>query len=220
MPARSSRVQPATPPEASPIRLRLRSTPTPRPGSSILQLNLTLLSSTGQPLSGATDTRRPSLAFSVCVAIDANHNAWVGNTDGDHRHQSLSRRQPVHQYACCNWAGGIAIDQRGYVWVANYIGNSVSQLASDGTVISSGYSDSKAASRIPRASQSTDRAMSGSRTILGSSITELAGSAASSPGQILSPTAGYAPMRVSSRAGPSPSTPAATSGSPTTAPTP
>ena len=37
-----------------------------------------------------------------------------------------------------------------------------------------------------------DPATSGSRTILGSSITELAGSAASSPGQILSPTAGWA----------------------------
>ena len=88
---------------------------------------------------------------------------------------------------------GIAIDQRGYVWVANQIGNSISELGNDGTIVSSGYSDNKTSILAPQG-----LAIDGSGNVWvanlhSHAITELAGSASPvSPGTILSPTAGYA----------------------------
>jgi len=76
--------------------------------------------------------------------------------------------------------------------VTDYLGDSIAQLARDGTIISTGYSDNKASIVYPQGI-----AIDGSGNVWvtnfgGNSITELAGSAANSPGQILSPTAGYA----------------------------
>jgi DNA-binding beta-propeller fold protein YncE len=75
------------------------------------------------------------------------------------------------------------------------MGNSVSQLAADGTVISSGYTDNQASLQHPQGIAIDGSGHVWITNILGSSITELAGSAATpptSPGQILSPTAGWA----------------------------
>lgn len=155
--------------------------------------SLTLLSSTGQPLSGAKGYTSSQFEFPVAVAIDGNHNGWVTNySDIDTVTKVSADGTQISSYACCNMPDGIAIDQRGDVWVANYSDDSISQLASDGTVISSGYSDMKASINHPQG-----LAIDGSGHVWitnyrGPSITELAGSAASSPGQILSPTAGYA----------------------------
>jgi hypothetical protein len=154
--------------------------------------HLTLLSSTGQPLSGA-EGFATDLSFPLSIAIDANNNAWVGNS----KTNTVTKVSPdghFTSYGCCNWAGGIAIDQRGYVWVANYMGDSISQLASDGTVISppTGYSDGKASILHPQGIAVDGSGDVWVTNILGTSITELAGSAASSPGQVLSPTAGWA----------------------------
>jgi sugar lactone lactonase YvrE len=153
---------------------------------------LTLLSSTGQPLSGAKGYTSTQFGFPIAVAIDTNHNGWVANSDEDTVTKVSADGTQITSYACCDAPAGIAIDQRGDVWVANYYGDSISQLASDGTVISSGYSDMKASINHPQG-----MAIDGSGHVWvanyrGPSITELAGSAASSPGQILSPTAGYA----------------------------
>jgi sugar lactone lactonase YvrE len=154
--------------------------------------HLTLLSSTAQPLSGVTGYGPSTLQFPVSLAVDANHNAWIGNSYGG----TVAKVTPDGQftsYACCNWAGGVAIDQRGFVWVANYMGNSVSQLsASDGTIISSGYTDSSGSLQHPQGIAIDGSGHVWVTNILGSSITELAGSAASSPGQVLSPNAGWA----------------------------
>jgi hypothetical protein len=71
------------------------------------------------------------------------------------------------------------------------MGDSISQLAADGTVVSSGYSDGKASIWHPQGIAIDGSGHVWITNILGSSITELAGSAASSSGQILSPTAGW-----------------------------
>ncbi len=156
-----------------------------------LNQHLTLLSSSGQPLSGATGYTSTQLQFPISLAMDANHNAWVGNTYGG-TVTKVSASGQFTSYACCNWAGGIAIDQRGYVWVANYMGNSVSQLGSDGSVVSSGYTDSQGSLQHPQGIAIDGAGHVWVTNIMGSSITELAGSAASSPGQILSGTSGWA----------------------------
>ncbi len=156
--------------------------------------SLTQLSSSGQPLTGASGFTAPSLAFSVAVAIDANHNAWLANAEGTTvtKVTQAGSQFTATPYTCCNGPGGIAIDQRGFVWVANYMGDSISQLASDGTVISSGYSDGKASIWHPQGIAIDGSGHVWIANYLGGSITELAGSTAASPGQILSPTAGYA----------------------------
>ena len=145
-----------------------------------LNQHLTLLSSSGQPLSGATGYTSTQLQFPISLAMDANHNAWVGNTYGG-TVTKVSASGQFTSYACCNWAGGIAIDQRGYAWVANYMGNSVSQVGSDGSVVSSGYTDSQGSLQHPQGIAIDGAGHVWVTNIMGSSITELAGSAASSP---------------------------------------
>ena len=155
---------------------------------------VTLLSSNGQPLSGTTGYASSQFAFADAIAIDANHNGWVGNSEANPG--TVTKVAPdgsqFTSYACCNWPAGVAIDQRGFVWATNYMGDSISQLASDGTVISSGYSDNKASIWHPQGIAIDGSGHVWVTNFFGSSITELAGSAANSPGQILSPTAGWA----------------------------
>jgi hypothetical protein len=152
---------------------------------------VTLLSASGQPLSGTNGYSSPQLAFPVAIAIDANHNAWVANTEADTVTKILPDGSLFTSYNCCNWPAGVAIDQRGFIWVANYMGDSISQLASDGTIISSGYSDNKASIWHPQGIAIDSAGHVWATNYLSSSLIELAGSATSSPGQILSPSAGY-----------------------------
>ena len=164
--------------------------------------SLTLLSSSGQPLSGAKGYASDQLLFPVAVAVDASHNAWVANSSGSTMMGGMTTESTITKvsadgsqvisYACCNGAGGLAIDQRGNVWVANFAGDSISLLSSAGTLISSGFSDNKASIYHPQGIAIDGSGNVWAANFLGNSITELAGSAAGSPGQILSPTAGYA----------------------------
>ena len=156
--------------------------------------SVTLLSSSGQPLSGSQGYTTPKLAFPVAVALDANHNGWVANESDGIITKVTPDGGQFSSYTCCMRPVGLAIDQRGFVWVTDYLGNSISQLANDGTIVSptGGYSDNQASIVYPQGI-----AIDGSGHIwvtnyLGNTITELAGSAANSPGQILSPTSGYA----------------------------
>jgi hypothetical protein len=154
--------------------------------------SVTLLSSTGQPLSGPAGYQWPQLAYSYGIAIDANHNGWAASNEDDTITKISPDGSQFTNYACCRGPAAVAIDQRGFVWVTNYLGDSISQLASDGTVISSGYSDGLASISHPQGIAIDGSGHVWVTNILGSSITELAGSATNSPGQILSPTAGWA----------------------------
>ncbi len=154
--------------------------------------SLTLLSSSGQPLNGSTAYTSPLFVFPVAIAVDSSHNAWLANQEDVTVAKVSPDGKTITSYACCNGASGIAIDQRGFVWVANYYGDSISQLASDGTVISSGYSDNKASIWHPQGIAIDGSGHVWVTNYFGASLTELAGSATASPGQILSPTIGYA----------------------------
>jgi streptogramin lyase len=153
--------------------------------------SLTLLNSTGQPISANSYTS-PKLVFPVAIAIDANHNGWVANQEDVTVTKVSPDGSQFTSYSCCNGPSGIAIDQRGNIWVANYYGDSVSQLAPDGTVISTGYSDNQASIHHPQGIAIDGSGHVWITNYLGNSITELAGSATNSPGRILSPTVGYA----------------------------
>jgi DNA-binding beta-propeller fold protein YncE len=95
--------------------------------------------------------------------------------------------------SCCDGPDALALDQLGNVWVANFFGDSVSEISSTGAVLSSGYSDNKASIEHPQGVAIDGSGHVWISNFRGPSITELAGATASSPGQILSPTAGYAP---------------------------
>jgi len=152
--------------------------------------SLTLLSSSGQPIS-ANPYNSTQLAFPVALAIDANRNAWVANSEANTLTKVLPDGSQFTSYNCCNWPAGVAIDQRGFVWATNYMGDSISQLSADGTIVSSGYSDNKASIWHPQGIAVDGSGHVWTTNYLGSSLTELAGSATSSPGQILSPANGY-----------------------------
>jgi hypothetical protein len=157
--------------------------------------HITLLSPTGQPLSGATGYTASSFAFPVAIAIDANQDAWIANL-GDTTLTNLSADGTKSSFvSCCNAPAGLAIDQKGYIWAANYYGDSVSQISSSGAVISSGYTGGglvhpqglaiDGAGNVWVANYRSDP-----NTHL-TSLTELAGSNASAPGKVLSPASGW-----------------------------
>lgn len=156
---------------------------------------VTLLSSTGAPLSGTAGYTAPTLAFPVSVAVDANHNGWIGNQNDS----GVTRIQPDGSQpsgiSCCNGPQGIAIDQRGYVWVSNYYGDSVGQLSSTGSIVSGGYT---AEGLFHPQGIAVDGAgslwVANLRSAAGAAsptLAQLAGSATSSPGRPLSPPGGW-----------------------------
>jgi streptogramin lyase len=155
--------------------------------------HVTLLSSSGAPLSGATGYTTDSFAFPLAVAVDGNHNAWIGDQNDAVVTRVSSDGTQFLKVSCCDGPDGLAIDQLGNVWIANLFGDSISEVSSAGAVLSSGFSDNKASIDHPQGIAVDGSGHVWIANFRGPSITELAGAAASSPGQILSPTAGYAP---------------------------
>ncbi|WP_035350077.1 NHL repeat-containing protein [Edaphobacter aggregans] len=157
--------------------------------------HVTLLSSTGAPLSGTSGYTAPTLAFSASVAIDANHNGWIGNQNDEVVTRISADGAQTSGISCCNGAQGIAVDQHGYVWVSNFYGDSISLLSSTGSIISAGYS---ASSVLKPQGIAIDGAgvvwVASVRNVTGAAsatLTQMAGSASASPGQILSPAGGW-----------------------------
>jgi hypothetical protein len=155
--------------------------------------HVTLLSSAGAPLSGAAGYYTDSFAFPLAVAVDGSHNAWIGDENDAVVTRVSSDGSQFLKVSCCDGPNALAIDQLGNVWVANFYGDSISEVSSTGAVLSSGYSDSKASIDHPQGVAIDGSGHVWISNFRGPSITELAGASASSPGQILSPTAGYAP---------------------------
>ncbi|SNT20872.1 hypothetical protein SAMN05421770_105165 [Granulicella rosea] len=152
--------------------------------------HLTLLSNTGTPLSGASGYTTPLFAFPVAVAIDGNHYGWIANQSSNTVTKVAPDGSSFTNYTCCTGASAVAVDQQNNVWVANFYGDSVSQINSCGTVVSTGYTASGSLNHP----QSV--AIDGAGTVWVANfrqtyITELAGSTTSSPGAALSPSGGF-----------------------------
>jgi streptogramin lyase len=98
---------------------------------------VSLFSSSATPLSSSTGWGGTSLAFPVALAVDADHNAWVANQAGLLPVTKISPDgSAVTNYNCdCNGASGIATDQTGNVWIANYYGDSISEVTTCGTLV-------------------------------------------------------------------------------------
>jgi hypothetical protein len=71
-------------------------------------------------------------AFPNDIAFDANHGFWI--PDGNYGVVHVTADGVSLSTQCCNSSWGVATDTYGNVWVANYLGGSFSEVASDGTV--------------------------------------------------------------------------------------
>ena len=151
--------------------------------------SVTLLSGSGVPLSGSVGYSG-GFGFPTAIAVDASHNVWVGDQT-DAYVTRISSDGTALRIACCEGASGVAIDQSGDVWAANFYGNSVTELSSAGAILLNGVGGGGLAHPL-------GIAVDGAGTVWvanyrGPSLSQLAGASSQSPGQILSPAAGWAP---------------------------
>jgi streptogramin lyase len=152
---------------------------------------VTLLSSSGSAISSSAGWGGTSLAFPVALAVDSSHNAWVANQGGLLPITKISADgSQVTNYNCdCNGASGVATDQSGNVWIANYYGNSISEVNTCGTL----EIDAATGGGVLRPQ---GIAVDGAGTVWvanfqGNSLSELGGSSSAAPGTFLSPTSGF-----------------------------
>jgi streptogramin lyase len=151
--------------------------------------HLTLLNSTGTPLSGASGYTTPLFAFPVAVAVDANHYGWIVNQSSNNVTKVAPDGSTFTNFNCCDLASGIAIDQGDNVWVADYFGDTVSLVTNSGTVVSSNLNGGGSIYH-PQGI-----AIDGAGNVWVANyrapyLTELSGSTSSTPGTALSPSTG------------------------------
>jgi streptogramin lyase len=152
---------------------------------------VTLLSGSGAAISSSSGWGGTSLAFPVALAVDASHNAWVVNQGGLLPVTEISPDgSKVTSYNCdCNGASGIATDQKNNLWIANYYGNSISEVSTCGTL----ELDAATGGGVLRPQ---GIAVDGTGTVWvanyqGNSLSELAGASSAAPGSFLSPSSGF-----------------------------
>jgi streptogramin lyase len=152
---------------------------------------VSLLSSSGSAISSSSGWGGTSLAFPVAVAVDADHNAWVANQGGLLPVTKISADgTEVTNYDCdCDGASGVATDQGGNVWIANYYGNSISEVNTCGKL----EVDAAMGGGLVRPQ---GIAIDGAGTVWvanyqGNSLSELGSSSSATAGMLLSPSTGF-----------------------------
>lgn len=140
-----------------------------------------LLQDNGTPISGSKGYGASALPFTPAVAVDASNNGWFATEVGAVR---VTPTGTVTTFPCCDDPAGIAVDQSGNIWVADYGGAAIVKLTPAGAVAATVES--------PGANQAAQWiAIDGAGNVFaanyrGNSIAELAGSNAAP----LSPTNG------------------------------
>jgi hypothetical protein len=156
---------------------------------------VTLLSSTGAPLSGTGGYRASTLAFPVSIAVDGNHTGWIGNQNDSVVTRLSADGTQSGGVSCCNGPQGVAVDQRGYIWSANFYGDSISQFSGTGTVVSPGYGaeglNHPQGIAIDGAGSVWATSVRSADGAKNPTVTQLAGSGDASPGRALSPAGGW-----------------------------
>jgi hypothetical protein len=155
-------------------------------------------SSTAYSTSGATigaGLGSSYAAFPVAVAADNSHGVWIANLGDDTVTHVDQNGNLLANPNCCDGANGIAVDAYGNAWVANYYGNSFSEVSSAGvTLINNAPVVGPAYSSYP-AGISIDAAQNiWIANYRGESFSEIAGANAITPtttGTMLSPVYGY-----------------------------
>jgi streptogramin lyase len=156
--------------------------------------HLTHLSSSGQTLSGTAGYTSPLLAFPDAVAIDGNHYVWVADQSPPSGITSAVIKvspdgSQFTDYPCGDGPAGLAIDQLGNVWVANYYGNSISELSNSGADLSKGGYTGGGIDH-PQGIAIDGAGNAWIANYRSAYLTELAGASAATPGAVLSPSGG------------------------------
>jgi streptogramin lyase len=154
--------------------------------------HVTVLDSSGVPLSGASGYTAKNLQFPVAIATDSKCNAYVANQSTDTITQVLADGSGFNDFVTGSGASGLAIDAADNVWVANYYANTVGLVSAAGKVLSgAGFATSSLIQPQGIAVDAAGNAWVASYH--GSSLTELSSVSSASPGATLSPSAGWAP---------------------------
>jgi sugar lactone lactonase YvrE len=92
----------------------------------------TLLAEDGTALSGSSGFAASSLIFTTAVAVDANQNGWFAYQGGV---AMITPSGGVTNYSCCDVPAGIALDQAGNVWIADFDASAVVKLSPSGALL-------------------------------------------------------------------------------------
>ena len=100
--------------------------------------SVTVLSSTGQVLSGSTGYSAGGIAYPIAIAIDTNSTAWV--TDSHNASLTLlsSAGQPLSGTAGYTWpqlaySYGIALDANHNAWATSNLDDNITKISPDGS---------------------------------------------------------------------------------------
>jgi hypothetical protein len=158
--------------------------------------HMTILNNSGTPQSGTSGYTTAQYIFPVAVAVDSKCNAYVTNQSSNTVTFTSADGTTFGSYVTGNGPSGIAVDGTNNVWVANYYDNSLGLVTSAGKVGSgSGFTgggidhpqgiaiDGKGSVWV-----ANYRSLAGQSSVL----SEFAGSAATTPGAVLSPSSGWA----------------------------
>lgn len=152
---------------------------------------VTLLDSSGGPVSSPGGWGGASLAFPVALAVDSSHNAWVANQGGQLPITRISADgSQITNFNCdCDGASGIAVDQKGNVWVANYYSDSISELNSSGALVLD--AETGGGLKHPNGIGVDGAGSVWATNYLGDSLSEISGSSGAASGTFLSPSGGF-----------------------------
>jgi sugar lactone lactonase YvrE len=154
--------------------------------------HITLLSSSGSPLSGANGYTASNLAFPVAIATDSKCNAYVANQSSDTITRVLADGSKFTDFTTGSGPSGLAIDASDNVWVANYYASSVGLVSAAADVLS-GSGFTAASLNQPQGIAVDGDGNAWVASYHGPALTELSSASSTTPGTLLSPTAGWAP---------------------------
>jgi len=142
----------------------------------------TLLASAGSGISAANAYATSELPFTSAVAIDASHNAWFAVQKAAVRVSPLG---VVTSFSCCSDPTGIAVDQTGNIWIADYGGFAIVEVNSAGAVAN--RVDTSVGPTAPQSLAIDGAGNVWTANYFGNSVTEVAGASAA----MVSPAAGF-----------------------------
>jgi streptogramin lyase len=152
--------------------------------------SVTLLNSSGSPLSGTSGFSATNFVFPVAIAADSKCNAFVANLSSNTITRVLADGSAFTDFAVGSGPSGIAIDAADNVWVANFYGNTVGLLSPELKILSgSGYA--AASLQQPQGIALDGVGNAWIASYRGSGITELSSATGTTPGALLSPSTGW-----------------------------
>jgi hypothetical protein len=159
--------------------------------------SVSLYATTQNPISATALPNTPytsgQLQFPVAVAVDAQCNAFVADQATNTITKVIGDGSSFTSYVVGSGPSGVAVDESGNAWSANYYGNSVGLLTAAGQVVTGSSGITGGGLSHPQGIAIDGAGTAWVANYRGPSISELAAATTSTPGAVLSPTAGWGP---------------------------